>query len=298
MRWNVVELAENGRYVKLHRGFLVVMLDDEELGRVIIDEMNCLLLTAEQAILSKPVMVRLAEHGVPIVVCGSNYHPVSINLPYSAHHHSTKILQQQLNASKPLKKRLWQSLVQAKIRNQLWSLKQTSDPPKGALKRLERLSGITRSGDPENTESQAARVYWKALMGSKFNRRSESVDFTNSALNYGYSIIRAACARAVVAAGLLPALGLHHKNQSNPFCLVDDLMEVYRPLIDFQVHQFQTEENITAEKKQILARTLQADVRVADQITSVNSSMQTLAFSLVSSYEEKTLGLQLPQLLA
>jgi len=296
MRWNVIELAENGRYAKLHRGFLVVMQGDEELGRVVIDEMNCLLLTAEQATLSKPVMVRLAEEGVPIVICGNNYHPVSINLPYTAHHHSTKILQQQLNAGKSLKKRLWQLLVRSKIQNQLWALKQISNPPEEVFKRLERLVDLTRSGDPDNTESQAARIYWKALMGSKFSRRPESVDFINSALNYGYSIIRAACARAVVAAGLLPALGLHHKNQNNPFCLVDDLMEVYRPLVDIQVHFLGTKEHMDSETKQTLARTLQADVCVAEQITTVNSSMRILAFSLVNSYEKKTLELQLPQL--
>jgi len=297
MRWNVIELAENGRYAKLHRGFLVVMQGDEELGRVVIDEMNCLLLTAEQATLSKPVMVRLAEEGVPIVVCGSNYHPVSITLPYTAHHHSTKILQHQLNAGKSHKKRLWQLLVKTKIQNQLWALKQIPDPPEEVFNRMERLVNLTRSGDPDNTESQAARIYWKALMGSKFNRNSESNDFTNSALNYGYSIIRAACARAVVAAGLLPALGLHHKNQNNPFCLVDDLMEIYRPLVDIQVHFLGTKEQINPDTKQVLARTLQADVCVADQTTTVNSSMQTLAFSLVKSYEKKTLELQLPQLM-
>ncbi len=298
MRWNVIELAENGRYAKLHRGFLVVMQGDEELGRVVIDEMNCLLLTAEQATLSKQVMVRLAEEGVPIVVCGSNYHPISINLPYTAHHHSTKILQHQLNTGKPLKKRLWQLLVKSKIQNQLWALKQISDSPQEVFNRLERLANLTRSGDPDNTESQAARIYWKALMGSNFSRRPESADFANSALNYGYSIIRAACARAVVAAGLLPALGLHHKNQNNPFCLVDDLMEVYRPLVDIQVQLFGTKKQLDPETKQTLARTLQADVRVADQTTTVNSSMQSLAFSLVKSYEKKTLELQLPQLLA
>src|SRR5690554_4467741 len=140
MRWNVVELAENGRYLKLYRGFLVVMHGDEELGRVVIDELNCLLLTAKQISISKPVMVRLAEHGVPIVISGDNFHPVSINLPYAAHHHFNRILSLQLSISTPLKKQLWKQLVQSKIRNQLWALQQVNDPQDTFKKRLTRLA--------------------------------------------------------------------------------------------------------------------------------------------------------------
>lgn len=296
MRWNILELATSGRYVKLHRGFLIVMDGDEELGRVMIDELCCLMLTAEQATLSKPVMVKLADEGVPIVICGTNYHPVSLTLPYSAHHQSTRILRLQIESSLPLRKRLWRSLVVGKINHQAIVLSGCCPEKSVDVRQLKKLSTKVKSGDPENIEAQASKVYWRAMMGKEFRRNSDSEDFLNSALNYGYSVIRAACARAVVAAGLLPALGLHHQNQNNPFCLVDDLMEVYRPLVDWTVAKMESADNLSIEHKKSLTRLLQADVISGATGTTVTGSMQKLAFSLAKSYEEKEPNLQIPEL--
>lgn len=297
MRWNVVELASNGLYAKVYRGFLVVMRGEEELGRVVIDELNCLLLTAEQSTLSKPVMVHLAEAGVPIVVCGENYHPHSLCLPYGDHYQTTGVLQQQMAASLPLRKRLWQALVKAKIAGQQGVLL-AGQPGSTAIKyQFDRMLAKVRSGDPDNIEAQAARHYWHTLFGESFRRRPEAGDITNKALNYGYSIMRAACARAVVAAGLHPALGLHHSNQSNPFCLADDLMEIYRPLVDRSVLAMGLsggESDLQPGQKQQLARLLQQDVWQNGQLTTAGTSMQQLAFSLVTSYREKNMRLQLP----
>ncbi|GAB1255515.1 type II CRISPR-associated endonuclease Cas1 [Aurantivibrio plasticivorans] len=295
MQWNVLELAENGRYVKLNRGFLVVMCAEEELGRVTIDELCCLILTAEQATLSKPVMVRLAEEGIPIVICGKNYHPISLTLPYSAHHVSTKILRQQIDASVPLKKRLWQMLVARKIEHQALVL-ENLDADEVVIKQLAKMSSKVGSGDSQNIEAQAAKVYWRAILGAEFRRNSDGEDFINASLNYGYSIIRAACARAVVAAGLTPSLGVYHKNQGNPFCLVDDLMEVYRPLVDFMVIKLPKNKSVTPDEKRLLAKLLQADIKTNDAMTTVTGSMQKLAFSLVKSYQVKEVGLKLPTL--
>lgn len=307
MRWNVVEIAHNGRYVKLFRGFLLVMKGDEELGRVVIDELNCLLLTAEQATLSKPVMVRLAEEGVPIIVCGRNYHPLSFCLPYGTHYQVNAVMKAQIAASVPLKKRLWQALVREKIRQQRNMVLHYCLLENGAVKRLERMVKKVRSGDPDNIEAQAARLYWQTLFGAKFRRRAAQSDFANRALNYGYSILRAACARAVVAAGLAPALGLHHSNVSNPFCLVDDLMEIYRPLVDEVVLKMtlsqlnaadagksSAKQDLEPEQKAKLSRLLQRDVWVEGQLTTLATSMQTLAFSLVESYKEKQLCWKMP----
>lgn len=302
MKWNVIEIARNGLYVKLYRGFLLVMQGEQELGRVIVEELSCLLLTAEQATLSKPVMVRLAEEGVPVVICGNNYHPLSLCLPYGTHYQSAGVLQAQLVASLPLKKRIWQALVKAKVSHQRDVLLNYCLLEGGAGKQLERMINKVRSGDPDNVEAQAARVYWQTLFGSTFRRRTDSVDFVNRALNYGYAIMRAACARSVVAAGLHAALGLHHSNLLNPFCLVDDLMEIYRPLVDevvlFITRELEAEGNecndLNPEQKVRLAQLLQRDVWVNDQATTVATSMQTLAFSLVTSYKEKTPVLQMP----
>lgn len=296
MRWNILEIAQNGRYLKLYRGFILVMEDEEELGRVVIDELNCLMLTAPQVTLSKPIMVKLAEHGIPIVVCGENYHPIAISLAYSAHHQSNKVINLQINASLPLKKRLWQQLVKTKILHQYQVLKHCSPELTGQLSQLNRLINKVRSGDPENCEAQASRIYWQSLMGSDFRRQSQSDDIYNSALNYGYSILRAACARAVIAAGLNASLGLHHKNINNPFCLADDLMEIYRPLADLLIKNIELEDELTPANKIELAKILQADIRLNDEITTVNTSMQKLAISLVQSFNLKNPDLQIPEL--
>jgi hypothetical protein len=141
-----------------------VHIRDLTMGRVIVDEMNCLIVSAEQATLSKPVMVRLAEHGVPVVICGKNYHPISITLPYGHHHQMTKVLNAQVHASKPVKKRIWKQLVTRKIEHQHAVLKHCV-PASKALNALSRLATKVKSGDPENIEAQAAKVYWRELLG-------------------------------------------------------------------------------------------------------------------------------------
>ncbi|PIE04778.1 MAG: subtype II CRISPR-associated endonuclease Cas1 [Spirochaetales bacterium] len=297
MRWNIVELSENGRYAKLSRGFLCVMDGDEQLGKVIIDEMCCLLLTAEQAVLSKPLMVRLAEYGIPIVICGENYHPISINLPYAAHHQPNRALDLQLSATEPLKKRLWQQIVKRKIENQANTLKQLHPDESSVQNQFSRLTSKVRSGDPENIEAQAAKLYWKTIVSGGFTRNNASQDTLNAALNYGYTVIRAACARAIVAAGLLPALGIYHSNQRNAFCLADDLMEPYRPLVDYEVFNTGVASGeLDKHAKQKLAKLLLLDIEVDGKNTIVNNAMQMLAFSYVNSLKDKTPQLSLPKL--
>lgn len=296
MRWNVLELASNGTYLKLFRGFAVVMEDDNELGRVTLDELCCVLLTAQQTTLSKSIMVRLAELGVPIVVCGANFLPISMTLPLTANHLSTGVLGTQIKASKPIKKRLWQQLVKLKIYNQALVL-QASKPEKTAkVAQLFRLAKKVKSGDPDNCEAQAARVYWQSLMGDTFRRQPDAIDTVNCALNYGYAVIRAACARAIVATGLNPSLGLHHKNKKNTFCLADDLMEIYRPLLDYEVQQMTFDELLTSENKVTLAKILQVDIQQDSLITTVNTSMQRLATSVVKCLEDKHHALLLPEI--
>src|SRR5690554_6616976 len=260
MRWNILEITSNGCYLKLFRGFLLVMQDQQELGRVIIDELNCGLISAIQSTLSKPGMVTIAEHGIPIILCGKNYHPISLTLPYTNHHHATKVLHNHLAISLTLTTRLWQPFVKTKINHQLQILNQCRPNQLAAPTQLKRLVKEVSSGDPDNCEAQAARIYWQALFGDEFRRNQQAEDHINSALNYGYTVIRAACARAIMAAGLNPALGLHHHNQYNPFCLADDLMELFRPLVDLTIMESQINEALNPQQKAKLVKVLQADM--------------------------------------
>lgn len=299
MRWNVLELAQNGTYLKLFRGFAVVMQDEHELGKVTLDELCCVLLSAQQTTVSKSIMVELAERGIPLIVCGSNFMPISISLPIAANHATTGVLFKQIKTSKPANKRLWKQIVEQKIKHQYLVLKNSCQhPDKAKLAQLKRLQATVKSGDPENCEAQAARIYWQSLFNSSFRRKAQSQDSLNSALNYGYAIIRAATARAICAAGLNPSLGLHHKNNKNSFCLADDLMELYRPLVDYQVKNTIVDDNqqLDPATKQSLAALLKADIQQDGKITTVTTSMNRLAVSLVKCIYGESTRLLLPEI--
>ena len=154
--------------------------------------------------------------------------PVTMMLPLTGYHAPARRLGAQANASIPTKKRLWQQLVRAKVRAQADTLKDLCGDDYG----LTGLSGQARSGDPDNVEAQAARVYWLALFDDPGFTRDFNAGDQNRFLNYGYAVLRAAVARAICASGLHPGLGLHHHHRNNPYCLADDLIEPFRPIID------------------------------------------------------------------
>ncbi len=171
---------------------------------------------------------RAAAHRTGVVVCDEGFMPTGILLPLFGAWNHTEVLHGQIEASRPTKKRAWQRVVQEKIRQQAQSL----PPDHRVAKRLIELAGQVRSGDAGNTEAIVARIYWPALMGPNFRRMPRTRLGPNGALDYGYAIMRSLVARCLVGVGLHPALGIFHHGRSNPFCLVDDLVEPLRPVVD------------------------------------------------------------------
>lgn len=282
----LVEIADEGRHLCVYRGFLKVLDGQEELGRVPLDDIDSLILSGAQITLTKALIVALAERKATIVTCGPNWHPVSLSLPYGVHYLTAGVLQDQISASVPLKKRLWQQVVQAKINNQALTL-QRHVPASKIINELKVLCRRVRSGDPENLEAQAARRYWPALMGDEF-RRDQMADGANVFLNYGYTVLRAATARAVCGSGLHPALGIHHGSKTNAFALVDDLMEPFRPLVDSVAQDMSNRSTeLGVEQKRRLAAILKEQVVLGSKLTPVVNSLTQLAQSLVSSLGHK-----------
>ena len=160
--------------------------------------------------------------------CGQNYLPSSWILPVQGHNRQFQVMRAQAQLSEPKRKRAWQAIVRAKIYNQAEVLVYA----KKSSMRLKQLARSVGSGDPNNCEAQAARFYWQELFGSDF-RRDRDASGMNSALNYAYIVVRASVARGIIGAGLHPSFSLHHKNPQNPFNLVDDLMEPFRPIVDY-----------------------------------------------------------------
>lgn len=202
-------------------------------------------------------------------------------------------METQIAATRPLAKRLWKVIVVAKIRRQAWALKQTIGVDGG----LGRLASQVRAGDPDNVEAQAARRYWPLLFGEKF-RRNRTADGINSLLNYGYTILRSATARALAAAGLHPGLGIFHRHPHNPMPLVDDLMEPFRPIIDVEVYGLLVAGTtaVTPEAKRTLVATLSRTERTASGNSPLSTCLFRLTKSLAESYGSGNPLLDLPLL--
>lgn len=291
----ILELSEKNRYVHISRGFIVISEGPTELGRVPVDDVLAVILSGEDVTVSKRFLAHVAEMNIPVVICGVNYAPVSIASPLSSHYRQLENVQNQTSASPVLKKQIWKSIVQAKIANQLAVL-QTLRPQSADVQyKLDVLRQKVRSGDTDNNEAQAARLYWPALFGKGFIRDTESVSGRNVFLNYGYAVIRAGIIRAICAAGLLPLFGIHHKNKLNAFCLADDLMEPLRPTVDsLVVRKCTATTQLSPEVKRKLSTVLKAEVRNGEQKVQFVAMTHLMAQSLANSFAANQNLLQLP----
>ena len=292
MNARVVEIAERGQYLSMYRGFMVVNKEREERGRVPLADIGVLMLTSSGNTLSTNLVNALLEQNTMVVFCGSNFQPSGLVWPLASHHLNQARLQLQINTSRPLQKRMWQQLIQTKILHQAQVLEWYGIEDE----KLFSLARRVGSGDPQNCEAQASRRYWPALFGQAF-RRDPKQPGINAFLNYGYAVIRSATARAVAVSGLHPSLGIHHSNQANPFCLADDLMEPFRPLVDWTVKQIAEEESgeVTPEVKKQLAGILSHDLETKRGASPVSNSLICLAQSLVHSMEDGKPQLDLPR---
>lgn len=280
----IVEVADDRRHLFMNRGFMVVK-DTEgqgrELGQVPLDDIAAVIANAHGLSYTNSLLVALAERGAPFVLCGANHNAVGMLLPIEGNFEQAKRIEAQISASLPTHKRMWAAIVRAKLEQQAAALEAAGSSPAP----LSALAAKVRSGDPGNLEAQGARRYWGLLFGERF-RRDQSGDGLNGLLNYGYTVLRATMARAVIAAGLHPSIGLHHSNDTNAMRLVDDLMEPFRPMVDLKVWQLQRngEDHVTPETKRALVRTLYDDMQTALGATPVVVCTQRLAVSLAQVY--------------
>ena len=288
----VVEVATDGRHLAVDRGFLTVAEKGAEVGRVPLDDLAAVVANAHGLTYSNNLLVTLAERGVPVVLCGANHRPAALVWPVDGHHAQAGRMSDQAKASAPLKKRLWQQIVQAKILAQGATLAAVGAEAGG----FRLLSRKVRPGDPHNVEAEAARRYWPLLLGTEFRRDSDGGGL-NGLLNYGYAVLRAATARAVMAAGLHPSLGLMHANRGNAMVLVDDLMEPFRPLVDREVHRLKGEGlvEVNSDAKAALARIMIVDLPTQEGISPMMTCLDRLAGSLAKAYAGESDRLLLPQ---
>jgi len=288
----VVEVATDGRHLAMDRGFLTIVDKGAEVGRIPLDDLAAVVANAHGITYSNNLMVTLATRGVPVILCGPNHRPAAVVWPIDGHHAQAGRMSDQARASAPLKKRLWQQIVQAKILAQAATLLTVGAEAAG----FRLLARKVRPGDPDNVEAEAARRYWPLLFGPEFRRDTDGGGL-NGLLNYGYAILRAATARAVMAAGLHPSLGLMHSNRGNALVLVDDLMEPFRPLVDREVHRLSGEGvgEVSSETKKTLARIMVIDLPTEEGMSPLMTCLDRLASSLAKAYGGEGDRLVLPQ---
>jgi CRISP-associated protein Cas1 len=279
----IVDIATDGLHLSTFRGFLKVEHDGEEAGRVPLDDVHAVIVHAHRVTWTGNLVTQLATRGAPIVFCGPNHSPVAVTLPIEGHHAQGARMRAQWTASRPLEKQLWRRIVSAKIVMQGALLEARGVAGAAAFPHIARR---VKSGDPDNLEAQAARRYWPLLMGADFRRDRDSGG-ANGLLNYGYAVMRATVARAVVAAGLHPTIGIQHANRGNAFALADDLVEPFRPLVDALAVQMAAAgiETLEPALKRRFARLIAFDLRIAGEASPVSVAAQRLAQSVARAFE-------------
>ena len=287
----IIDIAEDGRHLSRYRGFLKVSEAGKEVGRTPLDQIVSVIVHGHGTTWTTALLVELANRGIPVVLCDRAHSPRSVLLPIEGHHTQGARMKAQWETGKPLMKQAWKQIVECKVRMQEQILASFGKPSA----RLKHLSRRVTSGDTTNVEAQAARYYWPLLMGEDF-RRDSNGEGVNSLLNYGYTILRSATSRAIVAAGLHPTMGIHHSNRGNAFALSDDLMEPFRPLVDCCVRNISDDKGcqMDSEAKKALARLISSDLPMEESTTPVSLALIRLAASLARSFESRKLKLALP----
>lgn len=294
MLGRIVEVADDRRHLHLYRGFMVVQESygaRQELGHIPLDDIAAVIANAHGLSYTNNLLVALAMRGVPFVLCASNHNAVGMLLPVDGNFEQSRRIEAQIAAKIPTHKRLWAAVVRSKLTQQAAVLGVTG----AATEPLTALVRKVKSGDRENVEAQGARRYWPLLFNKNFRRDTQGSGL-NALLNYGYTVLRSAMARAVIAAGLHPSIGLHHSHDNNAMRLVDDLMEPFRPLVDLRVWQLWRNNicDVTPATKRALVHVLYYDMHSSAGLTPVILCMQRLAISLAQVYLGQREKLDLP----
>lgn len=297
----VIEISEGPTRLRVENLQLIIEKKDSESSRSVpIEDLAAVVLATTQASYTHAVFSELAGHGVPVILCDGKSLPIALCAPITANALHPQVLRAQVSAlaARPLMKRLWKEIVMAKIRAQSEALRQL-DGEDGGLGLLARR---VRSGDPSNVEAQAARLYWPRLFKDETFRRTpqESIP-PNHLLNYGYAVLRGIVARAVVGAGLHPALGIQHHHRENAYALADDLMEAFRPLVDETAARMARTEGpdllLNRERKAKLLAPLLLRYRYRDEARTLFDILSLIATRLVRIFEKTETELDFPETL-
>ncbi len=279
-----------GGKLSIKDGLLWYESGDSAVGKhsFAMEDIGFIVVESQQMLITSYALNALVENNVAVIICDASHIPSGQLMPYSAHSLSSAVVSSQLSASDALCGRLWKQTIQAKLKNQAECLKKLNLE----YKTLSVLSRAVKNADIDNKEAVGARFYFKQLGMTEAFLRDRYGTAPNNALNYGYAILRAATARAIVGSGMLCISGIHHCNQYNAFALADDIMEPYRPFVDeavFSERDFFNTEDLQKEHKARLLRLLTMDVKINDDRRPLANALSYTTASLAKCFlkEEK-----------
>lgn len=288
----------NPAYLRVENEQLKIELRESgEIRQVPIEDIGYVILDNQQIVISQVAISKLLENNTALITCDQTHHPVGLMLNLDGNNLQSQKFQAQIDASVPLKKQLWQQTVISKIQNQAAVL----ESQRISGKALRFLAQNVKSGDSENHEAQAAASYWKSVFPDFLEfRRERFGPPPNNLLNYGYAILRAMVARSLVGSGLLPTLGIHHRNQYNAYCLADDIMEPYRPYVDQVVCGIIRQNGrfleMTPAMRLELLKIPQIDVLLDGRKSPLMAALQRTTSSLTKCFEGKAKKIIYPEL--
>ena len=276
-----------------HKQLVIFSKETQEETLVPIEDIGFVIVENALVSLTIPLINELTDNNCALIFCNEKHLPFSMTMPLDCNEIQSQLFSAQINAKLPVKKNCWKQIVEYKIKNQGLVLKKYDLD----FTRLVDFSKCVKSGDPTNMESQAAKFYWDNLFGKNWCR-DRFGDFPNNYLNYGYAILRAATARALVGSGLLPTLGIHHHNKYNAYCLADDLMEPYRPFIDDEVVEYIStnpdDKEVGLEFKKRILQVLVRDVKMGNLTRPMMVALSMTSSSLANALSNESEKLKLP----
>ncbi len=301
MPWRGLHLTESASLSRRQAG-LEIKRDGQDNVRIPLEDIAWIVIDTRDVTITSGLLSSCAENGIAVIFTDNRHMPSGSLLPFHINYAQAEVSHLQFAAPGVLRRRLWRRTVRSKILNQAAVLEKAESSNFRVLRNLARQ---VQPGDPDNIEARAARRYWSSLF-TAFRRDIDATDRTNALLNYGYAVMRAGVARSLTVAGLVPAIGIHHQSQTNPFNLADDLIEPFRPAVDWLAYEMREPDDwgdvndsslgLPKEDRQRLAGILTRQIRIENEEMNVLNAIDRSVASFVRSLRSRKSGdLELPE---